>query len=68
VNTGLLIKEQLQQIESSEMRLLKSVGGYRKTDKNRSMYNRLEINLFNLRGKVKRIPTELFITHFKSAN
>jgi hypothetical protein len=46
-----LAKQQLQQIKSSEMRFLRSVSGYRRTDKKRNKDIRQNIKLFNLEEK-----------------
>jgi hypothetical protein len=46
-----LAKQQLQQIKSSEMRFLRSVSGYRRTDKKRNKDIRQNIKLFNLEDK-----------------
>jgi hypothetical protein len=48
-----LSKQQLQQIESSEMRFLRSVAGYRIMDKKRNIDIRQKLNIFNLGEKVK---------------
>jgi hypothetical protein len=48
-----LTQQWLQQIESSEIRFLKSVAGYRRKDKNRNIDIRQELNIFNLGEKVK---------------
>jgi hypothetical protein len=48
-----LTKQQLQQTESSEMRFLRSVAGYRRMDKERNTDIKQELNIFNLGEKVK---------------
>jgi hypothetical protein len=63
-------KQQLQQIESSEMRFLRSVAGYRKTDTKRNTDIRQNLKIFSLGQKIReyqqnylehilRIPTYL---------
>jgi hypothetical protein len=42
-----LTKQQLQQIESSEMRFLRSVAGYRRGNKKRNTDIRQHLNIFN---------------------
>jgi hypothetical protein len=62
-NAGLLTKQQLRQIESSEMSFLRSVAGCR-MDKERNTDIRQELNIFNVGKKVKT-PTELRRISFK---
>jgi hypothetical protein len=66
----ILTKQQLQQIESSEMRFLRSVGGY-STDKTKKKNTniRRHLKVFNLREKLnKGMPTELLRMYFKYEN
>jgi hypothetical protein len=48
-----LTKQQLQQVESSEMRFLRSVAGYRRIDKKRNTDIRQNLKIFNLWEKIK---------------
>jgi hypothetical protein len=48
-----LTKQQLQQTESSEMRFLRSVSGYRRMDKKRNIDIRQELKKYSLGEKVK---------------
>jgi hypothetical protein len=63
INTPLLI----QQIESSEMRFLRSVAGYRGIDKKRYRYQAKFKNIQSKREN-KGIPAELLRTYLKNAN
>jgi hypothetical protein len=54
-----LTKQQLQQIESSEMRFLRSTGRYRTIDKKINTDIRQNLKIFSLGGKIKGIPAEL---------
>jgi hypothetical protein len=55
-----LIEQQLQQIESSEMELLRSVTGYRRTDKKRNTDIRQDLNIFNLGKKINYCQQNYF--------
>jgi hypothetical protein len=55
-----LTKQQLQQIESPEMRFLRSVAGYRRTDKKRNTDIRQKLKIFNLRQKIRECHRNFF--------
>jgi hypothetical protein len=46
------MKQQIQQIESSEMRFLRSVAGYRGTDNKRNTDIRQNLKIFSLGEKI----------------
>jgi hypothetical protein len=48
-----LTRQQLQQIESSEMRFMRSVAGYRRIDKKRDTDIRQHLKIFNLGKKIR---------------
>jgi hypothetical protein len=55
-----LTKQQLQQIESADMRFLRSVEGYRRIDKKRNADIKQELNIFNLGEKNKQYQQNYF--------
>jgi hypothetical protein len=57
---GTLTKQQLQQIESSEMRFLRSVAGYRRMDTKINTDIRQNLKIFNLGQKIKEYQYNYF--------
>jgi hypothetical protein len=55
-----LTKQQLQQIESSEMRFLRSVSDYRRIDKKRNTDIRQNRKIFNLGEKIREYQQNYF--------
>jgi hypothetical protein len=53
-------EEQHQQIESSEMRFLRSVAGYRRIDKKRNTDIRQNLKIFNIGDKIKEYQQNYF--------
>jgi hypothetical protein len=60
-------KQQLQQTESSEMRFLMSVAGYRRTDKEKYRHH-IKFKNIQSRAENKIITAELFRKYPKNAN
>jgi hypothetical protein len=63
-----LTEQQLQQIESFEMRFLWSVAGYRRTDKKRNTDIIQNLKNIQCRRENKGIPAELLRTYPRNAN
>jgi hypothetical protein len=55
-----LTKQQLEQTEPSEMRFLRSVAGYRRTDKKRNTDIRQNLKIFNLGQKIREYQQNYF--------
>jgi hypothetical protein len=55
-----LTKQQLQQIESSEVRFLRPVAGYRRMDKKRNTDIRQNLKIFNLGEEIKECQQNYF--------
>jgi hypothetical protein len=60
VNAWAFTKQQLQQIESPEMRSVRSVAGYRRTDKKGNTDSRQNLKIFNLGEKIKEYHQNYF--------
>jgi hypothetical protein len=60
VNAWTLTKKQLQQNESSEMRFLRSVAGYRRTDKKGNTDIGQNLKIFNLGNKIREYQQNYF--------